>query len=115
MVTVTDSILIQEPIDDVFAFACDYRNDPVWRSGVKEMRVSPGGKTRVGSRTYEVMNFLGRRLHTSAEVISYMPENKVAFRSLDGPMKLTGSRSVSRRPEGTQFTYYLEADLKALK
>lgn len=40
---ITASVNIRRPVGEVFAFAGDYENDPLWRSGVVEMRYETPG------------------------------------------------------------------------
>jgi Polyketide cyclase / dehydrase and lipid transport len=63
---ITASINIRRPVGEVFAFAGDYENDPLWRSGVVEMRYETPGALRAGARTREIMRFPGGRVTTLA-------------------------------------------------
>lgn len=73
-ITITASILIDRSQEDVFAFACDYRNDPQWRSGVADMRLEPGTGITTGHHTHEIMKVLGRITTTEAEITCGCPK-----------------------------------------
>ena len=103
------STTIDRPVEEVFTFAGDYENDPLWRSGVVEMRYEPPGDLRVGAQTREVMRFFGRPVTTVAEVVDFERPRKTAFESRGGPVPVRGSRTFEPIGEGTRFTYELSA------
>jgi len=94
MATVTGSVLIDRPREDVFAFVGNYENDPQWRSGVLEMRHDPPGPVGLGLRTHEVMRLMGRTMTTEPEVVEYEPGRKTAFRKVSGALSAAGYRLV---------------------
>ena len=106
MFTVSCSAEIQRPLDEVFAFAGDYANDPSWRAGVLAMVYETAGPPGVGSRTRETMRSMGRTVVTVGEVTEYSSA-RTAFRSVSGPVPCEGSREFAIRPGGTTFTYSL--------
>ena len=114
MISITESIGIDKPHTTVFAYACDYRNDPVWRSGVMDMRLEPVGPSRLGSKTHETLRFLFRSMVTEGEVTEFGADRRIAFRSTSGPMTVSGYREVVARDDGgsfddgTTFTFHLE-------
>ena len=111
MASVSSTVLIDRPKDDVFAYVSDYENDPQWRSGVSEMRLDPPGEVSIGVRTHEVMRFMGRDMATEAEVVGYEPGRKVAFRTISGALSAHGYRLVEDAGTGTKLTYHADADL----
>lgn len=113
-ITITSSILIDRSQEDVFAFACDYRNDPQWRSGVADMRLEPGIGITAGHHTHEIMKVLGRTRTTEAEITSHQPPHKTAFRTVGGDLTANGHRLVEVEGRQTRFTYQAHADLDRL-
>jgi len=111
---VRESVIIERPVAEVFAFAGAYENDPRWRSGVVEMRQDPPGKPRVGTTTREVMRVFGRRQVTVAKVVGYDPDERTAFESVEGPIPVSGYRAFEASWSGTRFTYELSAELSRL-
>ncbi len=53
--SITDSIIINRLVEDVYAFAFNYGNDPLWRKGVLEMRMMQDGDPCVGMQMREVL------------------------------------------------------------
>ena len=109
--SVTESTLIDRPLEEVFAYVTDYRNDVHWRQGVTAMAVEPEESTRVGTRTKEVMRAYGRVLHTEAEITSFVQNQRSDFRAINGPMPVSGSRTVESRGKQTLFTYSIAGEL----
>jgi uncharacterized membrane protein len=104
---ITASVNIRRPVGEVFAFAGDYENDPLWRSGVVEMRYETPGVLRAGARTWEIMRFLGGRVATVAEIVEFERDRKTAFESRGGPIPVWGSRTFEPVDGSTRFTYEL--------
>lgn len=113
-ITISASVLIDRSQEDVFAFACDYRKDPQWRSGVADMRLEPGTGITTGHHTHEVMKVLGRTTTTEAEITTHQPPHKTAFRTVGGDLTANGHRLVEIEGRQTRFTYQAHADLDRL-
>ena len=106
MFTLSHSTEIHCPPEAVFAFAGDYANDPVWRTGVLAMSYPPGSGPEVGTITHETMRSMGQTAVTVAEITEYA-STRTAFRSLSGPVPCHGFRQFAASPHGTAFTYSL--------
>jgi len=63
-----------------------YENHPRWESEVVEVRRLTDGPVGVGSRAIMVRQEYGRRRAAPYEVTEFVPDRKIAFRHLDGPM-----------------------------
>ena len=101
---------IGRPVGEVFALAGDYENDPLWRSGVVDMRYETPGGPRPGARTREVMSLLGGRATTVAEIVEFERDRKTAFESRGAPVPEWGSRIFEPDDDSTtRFTYELSA------
>ena len=114
MVIITASTLIDRAPDEVFNFVGNYENDPLWRDGVFEMQHEPSGHAQVGTKTREVMRFLGRDAVTYAEVVEYDMGHKTAFKTTSGAFSAQGYRLVEPEQEQTHFTYYAQAEVHGL-
>ncbi len=115
MITLTKNVFINLPKEKVFSFVSDYRNDPKWRSGVLKMTQEPDEETKFGTKTFETIKFIGRKLIVKAEVSEFQLNKKVKFKTLSAPMKLEGFREVSDfEKEKTDFTYSLSAELTGI-
>ena len=82
----SDSVVIDRPPQEVFAYVSDLQNLPEWGALSGEMRKETEGPPEVGARYTADLTFLGRRLVISYEVSAYEPPRLFAFRNLDGPL-----------------------------
>lgn len=69
MMEVNHSVVIDRPVDEVFAFVSDARNDPLWETGVEAC--VPDREPGVGQQRDVVMKVFGRRREGTAEITEY--------------------------------------------
>jgi uncharacterized membrane protein len=104
------SVVINAPVELVFAFAADFENDPRWRGEVQRMQYTTGRPVGVGSRAAETARMLGQTPETTTVTTDYEPNRRVAAKSTSGPVPIVASRDFETVPGGTRFTYTLEGD-----
>jgi hypothetical protein len=97
------SIVIDCPIGDVFAFVADQRNTPQWQAGLVEVQRLTDGPSGVGTRHAFIRKFLGRRMVGRNEFIAYETNRRVTFRTTSGP-PLEASYLFEPVGEGTRLT-----------
>jgi len=108
MVNVETSIVIHRPIEEVFAYITDARNQPQWDAGLVEVRQTPESPVAVGTRVTEVRKFLGRKIESSREVVEYEPPTKCIFKNTTGPFPVTGSLTFEPTAQGTTVIWKME-------
>lgn len=108
------SILIQRPIDDVFAFVADGANATRWRSGVVDVQ-HIGGKGVGETWRQGVKGPGGRRVAADYEITEWDPPRGLAFRATAGPVRPTGSYRLAAEDGGTRLTCALRAELSGWK
>jgi uncharacterized membrane protein len=101
-------VLIRQPIEAVFAYAADYRNDPEWRAEVTDMRYATDDPVGVGTQTVETIALWGRHSVTQSRITVYEPNRRVDFEYVSGPLPVSGSRSFEAVDGGTRVTCTLE-------
>jgi uncharacterized protein YndB with AHSA1/START domain len=79
------SIVIDRPIAEVFAFVTDQRNTPQWQAGLVEVRPLAEGLPGVGKRYALVRKFMGRRMEAVNEYLRYETDKLVTFKTISGP------------------------------
>jgi uncharacterized protein YndB with AHSA1/START domain len=110
MKRIETSVVINRPIEEVFAYATNPENDKLWQSGVVESGLVGEGPLGVGVQTREVRKFLGRRLEGTAEITEYEPNVKIAIRSTSGPVQYEVWLTFETVDAGTKLTMVGEAD-----
>lgn len=106
MRTITSSIIVERPIDEVFAFVTDARNNPLWQaaSGLKEIRQEPASPVGVGARITEVRDVMGQRTENSSEVTEYEPHSRYARSQIGSSGPITrGEYTFEEIPAGTRW------------
>jgi len=104
------SVVIERPLEEVFAFLADPENDAQWTPVVTETRKTSEGPLGVGTRYEQSGHFLGRNFEMLFEVTEYEPNRKIGQRLISqGQLVATGSSSVEAVSGGTQVTLTGEA------
>ena len=111
MMTIEHSVVINRPVQEVFAFIANVENNAQWQSGVLEVRKTSQGPVGVGSTGIEVRRFMGRRMEVTFEVTEYEENTKFGFKITSGPiMPMTGADMFEAAEGGTKLTRVIEAE-----
>jgi len=105
MITKETSIVINRPIEQVFATMTDTKNQPHWDPGLLEARLTPDSPVHVGTKITEVRKFMGKTSENTGEVIEFEPNFKITRKSVDGPMTVVGTIIFASTPKGTKVSW----------
>ncbi len=109
MISHEASIVIKRPIEEVFEYLTDARNNPQWDYGVLEVRQTPESPVGIGTRITEVRKFLGgRKFESESEVVQYEPHTKFTVKNTK-PFPVKMSLIFESTAEGTKVSLKLEA------
>jgi len=100
-------VRIARPVEDVFRVLSDPENSPKWNSNsLKVVNLTPG-PMRVGSRRRAtVKRMFGMRPYTNeAEMVEYVPNERMVVKSLGGPFTWRTVIVFERVPEGTAIDW----------
>jgi uncharacterized membrane protein len=106
-----NSIVINSPRSEVFAFVADHENDTKWRPGVVDIKRA-SGEGQGAVYTQGVQGPMGKRIDADFEVTAYQPDTLLAFRTLAGPVQPEGSYVFEDADGGTRVTFSLNATLR---
>ena len=98
------SIVINRPVEEVFAFLSNPENGPKWGSGSKEVKMITQGPIGVGTRYRTVREALGRRIESETEITEFEPNRKIASKSISGPFPMESAVTFERVEGGTRVT-----------
>jgi len=105
MINVEESIVINRPVAEVFAFIADFENHPQWETNfqkVKLIRATPSG---VGRKYQCDLKLPGQTATSMFEITEYEVNKKIAFEAEPaGPAKPNGSFLFESVPSGTKIT-----------
>jgi uncharacterized membrane protein len=111
MPSAENSVVIDRPRTEVFAFVADHENDPMWRPGVMDIaRASGDGQGAVYRQG--IKGPMGKRIDADFEVTAYQEGSHLAFRTLGGPVQPEGSYVFEDANGGTRVTFALNAKLR---
>lgn len=108
---IEESIVIERPRAEVFAYLVDRRHDAEWMGSVVESEwLGPGEDVAVGRRGRMVLTFFGRRSETIDEVSEYVVGEHIAHRTVEGTFLLNTACLTQGEGNRTRATVVAEAD-----
>jgi uncharacterized membrane protein len=111
MTRLETSVVINQPIEEVFAFVADFEKSPQWMSELMEAKQTSEGPAGVGTTLSGVANPLGRRAESTQEVTEYEPNSKFAIKSTSGPVESKDEYTFESVNGGTKVTRVVEAEM----
>ena len=106
------SIVINRPIEEVFAVLANLENDAKWRREWVEAKKTSEGPIGIGTRFSLLGEAFGRRFEAVYEVTRYEPNHITAWKTVSGPLPLTFQRTCEPVEGGTHITIRYEAEIR---
>ena len=88
MQTFQNTVTIQRPAGEVFAFLADFENIPMWNYAIEETSKASAGPTGVGTRYRQTRSIPGRSVE-EFEVTIFEPARRLAIQGQIGPFQAT--------------------------
>lgn len=110
MAQIKNSITINRPIEQVFAFVADYRNNVKWQTGVIAAEFTSPAPVGVSTTFKYDAEIMGRKMETTGELTTYDPPRKIAWKSTSGPFPMFGSTTFESVDGWTLVTDTIEAE-----
>ncbi len=110
MIQLEVSIVINRPVEEVFAFLSDLESNLKWRTSQIEAIKTSEGPIGVGTTYRTVNNVLGRRLEGESEVIEYEPNRKVTVKIKSGYFPFVSQRIFEPVEGGTRVRFVGEME-----
>lgn len=107
------SVVINRPIEEVFAYVIDIKNMPQW-AGFPEVEQTSEGPVGVGTTARGVSQFLGQRMEWTMEITEYEPNRKIKEKITSGPMSMEASVTFEPVEGGTRYTQVGEGEVAGL-
>lgn len=98
---VTESVEINRPPSEVFAYLADMANNPVWQRGQQWCAWTSDPPLDVGSTYDQVASFLGRTITSSFEVVEFEPGRRIRVKTIGGTMPIDVTRTVTPAVNGS--------------
>lgn len=101
-----ESVVVNRPLEEVFAYLSDPRKDPEWSGAAEEMlQIDAGEPIRSGTKFRQVGSFLGRRLELLIEVTVYEENHRFGMKVVSGPLRFAGLRTMEAEAGRTRVTF----------
>jgi uncharacterized protein YndB with AHSA1/START domain len=104
MVDRSDSITINRPVEEVFAYVTDVTNDPAWHTDVLEARKTTEGPIGMGTVWHTRFKPAMGISETDMEVVAFEPNRVQVMKGDVGPMHPTLTYQFEPADGGTRFT-----------
>jgi uncharacterized membrane protein len=114
MPSASNTITIERPAADVFAFVADGLNGPKWRPGILDIGHASGEGVGAVYRQ-GVKGPGGRRIAADYEITAYEPPRRLAFKAIAGPVHPTGEYRFEDADGRTRLTFSLDVTLGGWK
>jgi uncharacterized protein YndB with AHSA1/START domain len=101
---VESSILIDRPVEEVFAYVVDPNNTAQWAGPVVEAKKTSEGPVGLGTTSSRVSQLLGRTMEATYEISEYELNSHYADKMTSGPVPITSRISVAPVDGGTKVT-----------
>lgn len=99
-----DSIVINHPVEEVFAYLTDVTNWPRWNMVVGNVEQTPPGPLEKGTKLRGAAEVMGRTMQYSGEILEYDPNRKVVQKMRVGPAELQTNWLFERLGDSTRLT-----------
>jgi uncharacterized membrane protein len=109
MIKVENSIIVQKPVETVFAFAVNPENATKWQGGVESVK-SQSSTPMVGQRHTEVRKFMGRDMETTLEISALKSNEIFSLKTLNGPVPYEVTVIFEPVEGGTRMTTKIQAE-----
>lgn len=104
MIKTEVAVIIQRPIEEVFAYVTDVANFPRWAGAVVvESRQTSPGPLGVGTTFVQVNRFLLLRFTSQFTVKVYRPPSEFVYQTTAGLFQFTGHYTFAPVAGGTRF------------
>jgi len=109
-----NEVVINKPIDEVFAFIADGTNNAKWRPGVVEGSLKEGTPSALGAVYKQTLRVGHRTVAGDYKITVLEPKKQLSFAVIAGPARPTGDYYLSETSEGTKLRLVLDFQPKGL-
>lgn len=110
MVRAEESVIVNRPVEEVFAYATDIERFPEWSALVRRAEKLSDGPTGLGTSLRTDVQFLGRQFTSEQVVTEYVPNRLFAGKSISGPIPMTITTAFEPSAGGTRVTQTIDGE-----
>jgi uncharacterized protein YndB with AHSA1/START domain len=110
------TLIISQPIEQVFWFVSNLENRPLWCAGTLETKQTSQGTNGVGTSFHEVFElFLGKKGEADYRITEYEANKRLVFVSTSGPMQIMETLTFEAAEGKTRITQTTDANFNRFK
>ena len=110
MARIEINLVINRPVEEVFAFVSNSENLPSWRSTSLEVKKTSDGPLGVGGTFRGRFTFLGRQFDGNIVVTELESNHVYASKMAEGPFPLETGYTLEPVENGTHVTFVAEGE-----
>ena len=114
MIQLDKSVLIERPVEDVFSFISNFENESEWCEEVVRTQKTSDGPIGVGSTFTDHVEFLGRTMKSSYEILAYDLNKTVSIKTSSGPVPFVATYSFNDADGVTKLAILAKAEPRGL-
>jgi hypothetical protein len=103
MIRLEKDVIIDRRIDDVYSFILNFENESRWADEVVRTEKTSEGPIGVGSMFTDHVEFMGKTLKTSYEILAIEPK-AITIRTSSGPVPFTATYSFENADGATHLS-----------
>ena len=107
--TITSIILINRPVEEVFAWLIDFANHTQWQPNLIEAAITSSAPVRLGSTYRYVTEVMGHKFPSTGEVMAYESNRVWGQKSHDGSAPVETIYQFESAGSNTQITVTMKA------
>jgi uncharacterized protein YndB with AHSA1/START domain len=104
MIDGSETVMINRPVEEVFAYVTDTSNDPAWHTDILEARKTSEGPIGMGTTWHLRFKPAMGVSEGDTEVVAFETNRREVMRGVMGPMQPTLTYLFEPGDEGTRFT-----------
>ena len=113
-ISISDTVEINRPAREVFAYLIDLNNDPKWQIGIEEAKYTSEGPVAVGSTGVHRAGGIGMTMDYGWELTEYEEPRRVEWQFTSGPFTGNDGYTLESTPGGTRLTHAAELQAHGL-
>ena len=106
MPSVTESIIIDRPRADIYAYMTDPEKAPLWQTNVISMEAQYEGDAEVGDRVKAATKVAGKRFEVVTEFTAIDRPKSYSFKTIESPFDFEITWRLEDVDGGTEVTYH---------
>jgi uncharacterized protein YndB with AHSA1/START domain len=111
MISMLHAVVINRPVEDVFAFVADQGNEPRWHTDVLE--VHPRQPLELGASVTWLVRFMGDNTYV-VEVTAFEPLRRIELTTRQGPLRPILTHTFEQADGATRYQRHVQIPLHGM-